>query len=294
MKIECRIKGGLGNQLFMYSAARRLALKNNALLILDVKSGFEKDFTYKRSYQLDKFAIKCEIKKEVHSFKMIYMIYRFFRKNANKIYSFNQRSYIIQRGNDYDPRLLKLKINGDICLEGYWQSESYFKDVESVIRSDLVITPPTDLVNISLSKKINCHKSVAVHVRFFDDPRYYSNNNMSVEYYRKALKVISNKVSDAHYFLFSDYPQMAFELLKMSNSKCTVVSNNVGNENAYADLWLMSLCKDFIIANSTFSWWAAWLSSNNSKCVVAPANVICHGKMAWGFDGLFPNSWIQI
>ena len=77
-------------------------------------------------------------------------------------------------------------------------------------------------------------------------------------------------------------------------NKSTLVSHNNSDETAYADLWLMSLCDNFIIANSTFSWWGAWLSDNKKKIVIAPSNIITEGRMAWGFEGMIPNDWIKL
>jgi hypothetical protein len=98
---------------------------------------------------------------------------------------------------------------------------------------------------------------------------------------------------DAHYFVFSDQPAAARAFIPLPDDRITLVSHNQGQENAYADLWLMTQCKHFIIANSTFSWWGAWLTESPGKMVITPGfKIIGDGRVtSWGFEGLIPSSW---
>jgi hypothetical protein len=105
---------------------------------------------------------------------------------------------------------------------------------------------------------------------------------------------MERQVQDAHYFIFSDRPFDTQRFLPLPKQRFTIVSHNQNDAMAYADLWLMSQCKHFIIANSTFSWWGAWLANNPVKIVIAPGFEKCDGKSHWGFEGLLPNSWIKI
>ena len=98
----------------------------------------------------------------------------------------------------------------------------------------------------------------------------------------------------AHYFIFSDQLEAARARIPLPDARVTLVAHNRGDELAYADLWLMTQCQHFIIANSTFSWWGAWLSERGGKKVIAPSTSFQHGKMAWGFDGLLPDDWIKL
>ena len=292
--IIARVKGGLGNQLFIYAAARRLALFNSIELVLDDKSGFERDFTYQRTYQLDKFNIpflKANRSKRLEPFSRIR---RYLKRKFNELVPFESRTYICQQGDSFDARLLTLSCKKDVWLEGYWQSERYFKNIEAVIRNDLQITPPADDINVNLALRINGCIAIAVHIRLFDNPDEFSSNNITSIYYEKAIAIIERIAPDAHYFIFSDQPNAVIKRFVFPKGRFTFVSHNLSDEHAYADLWLMSLCQHFIIANSTFSWWGAWLSVRQGKCVIAPAVRITHGKMAWGFEGLLPDEWIKL
>lgn len=292
--IIARIKGGVGNQLFIYAAARRLALANRTQLFLDCTTGFEHDVVYRRNCQLNHFHVPSNVK--ILSIKTLFCrrIKLRLSKLFNRLLPFRLRSYLCQDGNDFDSRLMHLRFRRNIYLEGYWQSERYFKDVEATIRQDLKIIPPADYLNKALSERIMCSVSVAVHIRFFDNPDEPGKNNISESYYINAIAAIQAIAPEAHYFVFSDQPSAALDRVAFPEGRVTVISHNQGDENAYADLWLMSLCQHFIIANSTFSWWGAWLSERHGKRVIAPSVRISCGKMAWGFDGLLPDEWIKL
>jgi len=289
-KVIARIFGGIGNQLFCYAAARRLALVNDAELVLDDVSGFRYD-KYKRRYQLDHFNIPCRKATPAERLEPFPRLRRYILKQMNKYRPFEKRTYIVQEGIDFDPRLLHTRFRGTIYLEGYWQSEKYFKDIEPIIREDLRINSPLDRMNQEMAKKIRECLAVAIHIRFFDKPGEKSQNNLPSSYYKKAIDYIESHLQNPHYFIFSDYPESARELIPLPDSRITLITHNKGEENAYADLWLMTQCKHFIIANSTFSWWGAWLSQFRDKIVIAPA-IVRRGEGAWGFKGLIPEGWL--
>lgn len=293
-KVIVRIIGGLGNQLFCYAAARRLAVVNDAELIIDDVSGFKYDKRYRRKYSLDHFNIPCRKATPAERLEPFPRIRRYIIRRLNQYRPFDKRRYIKQEKLDFDERLLNLKFKGTIYLEGYWQSCLYFKDVEDIIRKDLEIRPPTDKVNLSVARQISKNNAVACHVRFFDPPESKGLNNLVKDYYFRAVKEIERRVSNPHYFVFSDHPDSAQYLLPLHDDKFTLVSHNNGDEKAFADLWLMTKCKHFIIANSTFSWWGAWLSEYSGKHVIAPDYEMQKGRVAWGFSGLLPDEWIRI
>jgi len=292
-RVIARVFGGLGNQLFCYSAARRLALMNDLELVIDDVSGFSRDFRYKRFCQLGNFNISSRSATAAERFEPFSRIRRYMIRRLNKLKSFEKRNYIIQEGVDFDCRLIDLKVKGSLYLEGYWQSESYFKDIEDVLRNDLTITPPLDQENQSMSSRINQCNSVAIHVRFFDHPNFKGVNNVANTYYSNAIEIMEKLNPNAHYFVFSDIPEYVKDLISLSDERMTIVQHNHEEVNAYADLWLMSQCSNFIIANSTFSWWGAWLGKSENKIVLAPDfKISSPGKItSWGFEGLIPDSW---
>ncbi len=290
--ITC-IKGGLGNQLFCYAAARRLALANNAVLIIDDITGFERDIQYQRRYMLDHFNISARKATPAERMEPLGRYRRFIVKWLSRHKPFMCRPYLKQEGMDFDERLLALQVRRKLYLDGYWQGEGYFKDVEQTIRTDLQITPPVDATNLSMAARVRDSLAVAVHVRFFDAPNEIGINNAPGDYYAHAVTKMETLVPGAHYFVFSDRPDAARVRIPLTDDRITCVAHNRGGANAYADLWLMTLCKHFIIANSTFSWWGAWLAPHACKQVIAPGFEMREGKMWWGFDGLIPDGWIK-
>jgi hypothetical protein len=293
-----RVTGGIGNQLFIYAAARRLAFINGAELVLDDVSGFAYDTKYKRHYQLDHFSIPCRKATNMERMEPFARVQRYLTRKWNQRLPFDKRRYLVQENVDFDERLLTFKPRGRVYLEGYWQSEDYFKDIEPQIRADLYMQPPVDAENLRMARHIRATNSIAIHLRFFDTPtlttQAESQNNAPADYYQRAIQFVRQCMPDAHYFIFSDQPQAARARLSLPDDQVTLVNNNQGDSAAYADLWLMRQCRHFIIANSTFSWWGAWLAEHKGKLIIAPALNITHTEKitSWGFRGLLPKNWI--
>jgi hypothetical protein len=154
LKVITRIKGGLGNQLFCYAAARRLALVNNAELVIDDVTGFARDRGYRRRYILDPFSIPARKATPGERLEPFERYRRGVMKWLSRRKPFEERRYLEQEGRNFDERLLAFKVKGTLYLDGLWQSEGYFKDVKQTIREDLQIIPPTDMLNQRMAAEI--------------------------------------------------------------------------------------------------------------------------------------------
>jgi len=284
----------MGNQLFCYATARRLALVNDAELVLDHVTGFVRDYRYRRRYELDRFHITVRKATPAERMEPFERYRRGLAKFIARRRPFAQRRYLEQKEVDFDARLLSLKVRETIYLDGYWQGEGYFKDIESVIREELRIAPPEDSINQDMAERIRCCNAVAIHVRWFESREASEHkHNVDGTYYRKAVREIRDRVLSPRFFVFSNQPERAMQMLGLSVEEGTCVRHNHGGKNAYKDLWLMSLCRHFVIANSTFSWWGAWLSQEADKVVIAPG-IVQSGISSWGFKGLLPREWVKV
>ncbi len=296
-KLITRIKGGLGNQLFCYASARRLALVNNAELVIDDVSGFAYDKKYKRSYALDVFNIQARKAKSSERFLPFERVRRAIIKRMSQYFPLGERRYIFQNSVKFSPELLELRLQpGMTYFDGFGQSERYFLDVEEVIRNDLKIAPPSDELNQEMAEKIRSSEAVALHVRWFDSHDSESQNNISIAYYRDAIEKILEVVNQPHFFIFSDNAVATKGKLEniMAGLNKTFVNHNQSESMAYADMWLMTLCKHFVIANSTFGWWAAWLGEEKGKSqvIVSALEIPASNNItAWGFEGQIPDRW---
>lgn len=273
-KVIARIKGGLGNQLFCYAAARRLALANNAELVIDDVTGFVRDHTYQRRYALDYFSIPCRKATPWERMEPMERGRRAISKWLARRQPFENRFYIEQQGSALDARLLALKLRHTIYLDGLWQDERYFSDIAPTIRAELRFRSSSISARQRLVQQISEYQSVALHVRWFDKAILSASvKNLTDTYYQQAIQMIEQRVKSAHYFLFSDDIEAAVRKLQLPPHKVTCVDHHPGDDSAILDLWLMSQCKHFIMANSTFSWWGAWLGRSSNGLLLMPADV---------------------
>lgn len=297
-KVVVRLKGGLGNQLFCYAAARRLAWANDAELVLDAVTGFKYDHLYRRKYALGAFCVPARLATPGEQMEPLGRIRRLITRKLSERKPLVQRRYIQQVGVDFDPHIVSLRLQeGTTYFDAFGQSERYFADIREQLEQDLVMVAPTDPENIAMAAQIESTESVALHVRWFDAGDGAQSPNMSQAYYAQAIPQLLTKVSAAHFFIFSDQPQQAASILAplMGDRPFNLVEHNAKSGNAEADFWLMRQCGHFIIGNSTFAWWAAWLGEQRLKgtLVYAPARFIDpHTNVtAWGFPGLLPERW---
>jgi len=290
--IIVKLIGGLGNQMFQYAAGRNLAIKNNTILKLDI-SGF-KDYKL-RNYDLGRFKILEDIATSEDLSGVIFpsdgSIHKVRKYLKIKIADVQHIQFIKEQENDFQPEILTL---GDsIYLDGYWQSEQYFSDIKDVIRKEFTVKGVPDPINESyLGKIIDC-ESVSVHVRRGD---YVSNPTtaqvhgfLGLEYYQMALDIILEKIDEPHFFVFSDDPDWAERNLKPDAPIAYIKHNGAKN---YEDLRLMSTCKHHIIANSSFSWWGAWLAPDENKTVIGPSRWF--SDKDYNDQDRMPENWLRV
>jgi len=297
-KLIVRLKGGLGNQLFCYAVARRLAWANDAELVLDAVTGFKYDYLYKRKYALNNFCIQARLANRQEQMEPLGRIRRFMARKTSTLRPFNQRRYIEQVGVDFEPCILTLSLQeGTTYFDPFGQSEQYFRDIRELIQQDLEMPAPAEQLPRDIAACINGSASVALHVRWFDDGAFPQSLNMSLDYYALAIQRLLEKVDGAHFFLFSDRPQEASAMLSvlLRGHNCTVVQGNGPGDSVTTDFWLMRQCRHFVIGNSTFAWWAAWLGEcrHDGSHIFAPGRSVDpqHSVTAWGFPGLLPDRW---
>jgi hypothetical protein len=266
--IIAQLSGGLGNQMFQYSLGRKLSLQRGCTLKLDLSN-------YRlypdRTFELSSLAISYEIASvnDIAKFKpfgrrarIVSLPYRILRPGRYTI--FREQFF------HFDPSVFEL--GDDVYLEGYWQSYRYFHDVADIIRKDFSPAAPLDPHNASLAESISTGNSVSVHIRkgdYVSDS--WARNTLGVcepEYYNAAMDYIREKVKNPFFYIFSDDPDSVTEHYLMHESTRLIAHN--GPDRGWIDQYLMSRCRHHIIANSTFSWWAAWLSPHPGKRVIAP------------------------
>lgn len=280
--IIVRLKGGLGNQMFQYALGRVLSIKHNVALGLDI-SFYDMNLGPKRQYDLDVFNIIARTLNQ----KEIPFLRRFCHKSRvlDKFIKFKGK----EKGFNFDDKILSLGSN--TYLDGYWQSPKYFAGFEDVIRGDFTLkNSPTQNIK-NLAEEIASKNSLSIHVRKGDYVGNKFHEVVNNEYYHKGIEYIFSKTNFEKIFVFSDDIEWCKNNLKFEFPTMFVDSGYAGKRGE-GHIYLMSKCKSFIIANSSFSWWGAWLSENKNKIVVCPKQWF--GNASINTDDLVPRDWIRI
>ncbi len=301
--IIARINGGLGNQLFQYATARAISLKLNRKLLLDInwyhnirkqENHLEPNATTLRDFSLNYFNIKSRV---ITKFHLNWINRLEIRSKNSKFFKFllngplNNLSYTKMNHNNFS--LESIQNHPHVYLTGYWQNNAIFEEYKNLLYNDLILKHPLSVTNQDHLKSINATNSVAIHVRrgdYISNPKSHKvHASCSNNYYYDSIDYIKNKLTNLHYFIFSD--DMTWVKNNLDFSTNTTFINN--NEPEYEHLFLMSQCKHQITANSTFSWWAAWLNTNNAKIIITPKH--------WYIDKhlnetviRIPNEWIKV
>ncbi len=285
--IIVNLKGGTGNQLFQYALARHLALKNNDTLKLDIDGLARANITgdIYRPFALKAFNIVKEVASpdEVQQLKYPYGIiskaWRWFRFK------------ILRKTNIFfDAQVLAW--TGNIYLDGYWQSPLYFEEIRNILLQELTLAEPLSQAATMYAKQIKDSNAVSLHVRrgdYINNPRVQKEFGLCTgAYYEKAIAHITTNVTNPTYFVFSDDIEWVKNNLLLGEQVVYVKDQDLTDTE---ELVLMSLCQHNIIANSSFSWWGAWLNQKNAKIVIAPTpwfnKQLCD-------KNLIPNSWTQL
>ncbi len=294
--IITRLCGGLGNQMFQYAAARRLAEKHRTELKLDLSffsMELDKDTT-PRAYALDIFKTIQTAATPWERFKL-YPHSKNRHKNMvlTRLIRFGlikDRRYAEKHCN-FDPAVLHL--TGRTMLDGYFQSEKYFKDIEEIIRREFTLKSPLSAKAAAIQKQIKETESVSLHVRRGD---YITNKAAGqfhgmcyADYYQRAIAIIKEKIKHPHFYIFSDDPKWVKENIHIPNPHTYIADHT---DKDYEELILMAHCKHNIIANSSFSWWGAWLNNPPHKIVIAPTRWFTDEKI--DTSDLIPKSWTRI
>ena len=286
------IFGGLGNQMFQYAAARRLSYIHKTPLFLDISRIRNKAFPIKapRDFALEIFNVKIlfasqkQISRCTGKYQTLF--HNIFYKIGQKI---NRHQLIKEPHYHFYPELFNAPNN--CYLSGYWQSEKYFFDIEHIIRDEFSFKNNLTSIYVPVIEKIVATNSVCIHIRrtdFVTNPNVHLHN---LDYFFRAVSIINQKISQPHFFIFSDDIDWCTQNVKLSHPT-TFVPKVLSGENAQGHLHLMTLCKHFILSNSTFGWWAAWLQPSKDKIVITPRNWFGISKL--DSKDLIPESWLKI
>ena len=266
--IIVKIIGGLGNQMFQYAYAKSLQQRGYKVIINVAKS---KRYKLHGGYHLNKFNIDLKTTTKASNIQSELGLRQFLKE---KSLLFNE-AYLAVRRNLY--------------IKGYFQSEKYFKDIRAILLTQFALKDKLSTSTAAYNQEINSKEnSCSIHVRrgdfIFDRKKNSIHGTCGIHYYTEAIKLINQKHNNTHFFVFSDDLDWAKQNIKPEN--VTYIDHKV---IPHEDMHLMSLCKHNITANSSFSWWGAWLNTNETKTVIAPKKWYVHQE-----NEVACESWLQL
>lgn len=279
--ITVSLQGGLGNQMFQYAAARALAEKHGTDVSLDL-TWFDqiKDAnTTPRVYELDAFELDKSVNK-VHG-----GLWQRVQRKLHALQAYQEPHF------HYDSAFQELPNN--TVLHGYFQSEKYFKKYRKELLNDFTWQTEASSKDKALLAKISRDtQSVSIHVRrgdYVDNKAAHAFHGLTtVEYYHLALKQLKKRVTRPNLYVFSDEPIWCKQHLTFTGPTIYISHNTQGSD----DMHLMEACQHNIIANSSFSWWGAWLNENPNKIIIAPKAWFAHKES--NTKDVIPSTWLTV
>jgi hypothetical protein len=295
--VTIALYGGLGNQMFQYAMGRALAMRHGLSLELDLH-GFAFDRHYRRTFELGAFNLSPEARRANRP--VAFRLGRALRRLSQEwpaAAALARPWALVECSAAFDCRNLALPAGRGAYVMGYWQDERYFGDCSEVIRRDFAPVGALSPANDRIAGQIRSVEAVAVHVRRLhfaaaqpgasaSRPGPEPGATLTLDYYRRAIALLASRVAHPHYFVFSDDPAWAREHLVLPGS-ATVLGADRGPD--HQDLILMSTCRHHVIANSSFSWWGAWLGQADGQVVIAPVGFPYVPNLPARWTGLAPS-----
>jgi hypothetical protein len=291
--IATTLTGGLGNQMFMYAMVRAMSLRNRVPMAFNTHLGFETDSVYHRKLELNHFNLNLPFS----SFSTFdYPMGRWVRKISRNIgcHLLNPKCKFVRDSVEcFHNELLDTSIH-DIYLEGYWQSEKYFFDCRETIQNDFqIVTPMSDSVikELDVINRFG-ENTVMIGIRRYQEclnNKQVPGGILTKDYYNKAIEMIKSKVDYPVFVVFCQDYEWAKNNISIEDAETYFVKPKFGELASIEDLFLMTHLKHYIISNSSFYWWGAWLSDYVGKIVIAPTNftnphAVCCGWISLSND----------
>lgn len=286
--IAVQAQGGLGNQLFQYAAARRLAIRHGCQLVID-HHWFDHPRTGEtpRPLELNRYPVAMRLATPLELLHWTPLRSRWGRYLGPLM----PMKLVREHGHGVNHDALSAPVNS--YLSGFWQSEAYFVDIREQLLQELTPIEPPGREDFATIDRMRMCESVSVHVRRGDYVSLASasayHGLCTLDYYRKAITYVAERVRSPTLFVFSDDPEWT-----KANLKSPFPTHYVGHnppEKAFQDLRLMSFCRHHILANSSFSWWGAWLSDQADGLVIAPERWYAVDRPT---PDLIPSRWIRM
>jgi len=286
------IIGGLGNQMFQYASIKALSLRRG--LRMKIYAGEFEGYSLHAGFELlrlfeleDDMATPAKVRAWLGCCSS-----SFLQKVLAKLHVRACGGLVLEPHHEFWPGLESIR--DDSFLRGYWQSPRYFEDQAVQIRKAFAFVPPLDYASQQIAEQMQTGESVSLHIRRGDYLKGWRNRRKFVAcpiaYYKQAIEYLRQRFSGLVYYVFTDDLEWAEKNLHSLTPGIRLVTHNRG-ENSYRDMQLMSCAKHNIIANSTFSWWGAWLNDNAGKIVVAPKQWFANGRST---KDLIPGNWVKL
>jgi len=297
-RLIVRFNGGLGNQIFQFAAGLYFSRRNSMLLDIVRPHGLHESHGFARPFQLDGFSLKTTIRLATLSDRLYLSTRPVLRSMQNVLGGITRTLFIEEpTTHRFTPTLLDQFRARTICVDGHWQAAGYAEAVAEQLRDSLQLLNEPQMLNRDYAEAIAAMKCpVSVHIRVGDYALHKAIESDSGKlvswvlrksYYRKAIARMRAQYPETGLVVFSDDPVAAQAMLEGEPASLWVKGNT--QASAFEELWLMSRCKHHVIANSTFSWWGAWMNSDPNKIVIAPKYWFnTHDSY---YPELFPPSW---